>query len=557
MKPLGLMLVSCLLWAVAMLPASAQPLLPGLVSWWPAEGDARDLVGTNHGTLYGGTAFASGKVGQSFSFDGVNDCVSNTTPSLVNVKDTFTIVFWASPTASRPTTPETTSGISGEYNQRYAIFPEIGLSAEAGVGVSVGTNGISVFEHAGNYVPSLLVYDAPMSGWTHVAVVYENKRSKLFVNAILVRTGLASPRSFVFPSKQFGGFWNHYMWSYYGPYRGLLDEIGIFNRALTAQEIELVYWGMGATIDSPTRSCQILASDTLRFSGHATLPPNLGPPTYFWDFGDGRSSTLQTPGFVNFAIPGTNIVTFDVIDNQGYHVPTPATRIITVIEVTNAIPDLAVTQLNVPGNLAIGQPAQITYTVRNAGAGALSGKSWKDALYLSRDAYLDVNDRLLISATVSNNVAIGGAYTNTLTVTLPTVEEGAYYLLLSVNDEWQVLERHRLNNEFAVVTDLVIPRLTNAVPFAGAFTGNGDEQYFRIDVPAGQNLLIRFNDADQQGANGLYVRFGALPTRGTFDFCSTLPGQVNQQVLIPAAAPGAYYILVRGDSVPGSGNFTI
>jgi RHS repeat-associated protein len=129
--------------------------------------------------------------------------------------------------------------------------------------------------------------------------------------------------------------------------------------------------------------------------------------------------------------------------------------------------------------------------------------------------------------------------------------------LLSVNDEWQVLERHRLNNEFAVTTDLVIPRLTNAVSFGGSFAANGDEQYFRIDVPAGQNLLIRLNDADQQGANELYVRFGALPTRGTFDFRSTLPGQVNQQVLIPAAAPGAYYILVRGDSVPGSGNFTI
>lgn len=224
---------------------------------------------------------------------------------------------------------------------------------------------------------------------------------------------------------------------------------------------------------------------------------------------------------------------------------------------TGPIPDLAVTQLNVPANLSIGQPAQITYTVRNAGDGDLSGQSWKDALYLSRDPYLDVNDQLLVSAAVSENVAVGSSYTNTLTVTLPAVEEGAYYLLLSVDDEWQVLERHQLNNEFAVATYLLVPQLTDAVPLTGNLSGDGDEQYFRIDVPAGQNLLIRLDDADNQGANEVYVRFGALPTRSTFDFQATTPGSADQQLLIPAAAPGTYYILVYGESVPGAGQFTL
>ena len=258
-----------------------------------------------------------------------------------------------------------------------------------------------------------------------------------------------------------------------------------------------------------------------------------------------------------FSTPGTNVVELNVSDNKGHSASTLATRTITVISDTNSIPDLAVTQLNVPGNLAIGQPAAITYTVRNAGDGDLSGQSWKDGLYLSRDAYLDVNDRLLVSAAVSNNVAVGESYTNTLTVTLPTVEEGAYYLLVSVDDEWQVVERHQLNNEFAVATDLVIPRLTNAAPFTASISGNGNEQYFRMDVPAGQNLLIRLDDADNQGANEVYVRRGALPARGTFDFRANTPGSADQQLLIPAAAPGTYYILVHGESVPGNGQFTL
>ncbi|MCX6902647.1 MAG: PKD domain-containing protein, partial [Verrucomicrobia bacterium] len=354
------------------------------------------------------------------------------------------------------------------------------------------------------------------------------------------------------------GDWNNYSMN------GMLDEIAIWTCALSDAEINLLYNGgsgrpvrQSVSIGSPRRSGEILAGDALRFAAYRADWQDLGPFVLRWDFGDGHSSALENPGIVNLVGTGTKAVTLYVTDNQGQQDPNPDTRTITVLPATNSIPDLAVTQLNVPGNLAIGQPAAITYAVRNAGDGKLSGKSWKDALYLSRDAYLDVNDRLLVSAAVSNNVAVGGSYTNTLTATLPAVEEGAYYLLLSVNDEWQFLERHRLNNEFSVATDLVIPRLTNAAPFTASLSGNGDEQYFRIDVPAGQNLLIQLDDADNQGANEVYVRFGALPSRGTFDFRAATPSRADQQLLIPAAAPGTYYILIHGESVPGNGQFTL
>ncbi|MCX6905514.1 MAG: hypothetical protein NTW03_18960, partial [Verrucomicrobia bacterium] len=50
----------------------------GLVGWWPGDGNARDIQGTNHGTLQGGaTATAAGKVAQAFSLDGTNGYVQN------------------------------------------------------------------------------------------------------------------------------------------------------------------------------------------------------------------------------------------------------------------------------------------------------------------------------------------------------------------------------------------------------------------------------------------------------------------------------------------------
>ncbi len=219
----------------------AQPCLPtpsGLVSWWRGEGDAGDAVGAINGTLYNGTAFATGVVGQALSFDGIDDCVTNTTPGLTNILDSFSMEFWALPTAGRATTPETYTGIAGISNQRYAIYPENGGYGPVGAGVSVGTNGVSVFEHGAVYLSSLLVYDAPIVGWTHVAVVYENRQPKLYLNGVLVRTGLASTRN-PYPSTGLGEAGSLNL--NYGYYAGLLDEVSIYNRPLSATEIQSIY----------------------------------------------------------------------------------------------------------------------------------------------------------------------------------------------------------------------------------------------------------------------------------------------------------------------------
>ncbi len=155
----------------------AEPVLPppGLVSWWPAEGNAQDIVGGNPGLNLDGVTFAAGVVGEAFYFDGANrkivprslDFRGSGWTSYIRpgVLDNFTMEFWVFPTASRAATSQETSGWPGISGQRYAIAPQYGgTDGPAGVGVSVGINGISVFEHAGNYMPSPLVHAAPIPG---------------------------------------------------------------------------------------------------------------------------------------------------------------------------------------------------------------------------------------------------------------------------------------------------------------------------------------------------------------------------------------------------------
>jgi len=63
------------------------------ISWWPAEGDAVDAAGPNHGTLEDGTTFRAGVVGQAFDFDGVDDFIEVPDSASLHVQE-LTIAGW-------------------------------------------------------------------------------------------------------------------------------------------------------------------------------------------------------------------------------------------------------------------------------------------------------------------------------------------------------------------------------------------------------------------------------------------------------------------------------
>ena len=73
---LGLLLIAMATPAFRAAAADCSAAAASLVSWWPGDGNANDIAGTNNGTLRGGaTATTLGVVGQAFSFDGTNNYV--------------------------------------------------------------------------------------------------------------------------------------------------------------------------------------------------------------------------------------------------------------------------------------------------------------------------------------------------------------------------------------------------------------------------------------------------------------------------------------------------
>ncbi|MEX0321331.1 MAG: right-handed parallel beta-helix repeat-containing protein [Puniceicoccaceae bacterium] len=301
-----------------------------------------------------------------------------------------------------------------------------------------------------------------------------------------------------------------------------------------------------ASILSPLRSGTIVAGDTLRFTGAKVDDPTVD---YSWDFGDGRTSNILSPGLVTWLETGTFDVEFATVVN-GEVDPYPEMRSYEVVADTGSHPDLKVTSISVPSSIGIGQSSTVTYTVKNVGPGNLPSSSWTDRLYLSEDENLDTGDMQLGSTNIQRSLESDSSYDGSIPLTLPPVEDGARHLILSINDEWSVVELQRLNNEQSEQVTVLIPQLQIGETFSGSHPAGRTEQYFRMDAVAGKNLLLEFSHVEP--GLEIYVRFGSLPTPTDFDYRLT-----DGRLAIPAASEGSWYILVHGDVLPQQGEFSL
>ncbi len=220
---------------VSAITSVAQDTDPSLVGWWKFEEASGTLYDQssyhNDSISVNGVLYQQvGQKGYALGFDGIDDDItvgSNGRPT-----DTFSFGGWLKTTATHQIESETISGVGGVGNQRYAFDPQHGGESNGGAGLSVGTNGISVYEHGSNYMPATAVYEGEIgSDWNHIMIVYDNKQPTIYLNGNAVRTGLTSPREVVTAPIHFGGM-------VYGYFEGLMDEVRIYNRALSADEIK-------------------------------------------------------------------------------------------------------------------------------------------------------------------------------------------------------------------------------------------------------------------------------------------------------------------------------
>jgi RHS repeat-associated protein len=109
---------------------------------------------------------------------------------------------------------------------------------------------------------------------------------------------------------------------------------------------------------------------------------------------------------------------------------------------------------------------------------------------------------------------------------------------------------------FRVEQTSITPLSLNG-PQQVAVAGGAQSQLFQFTVPLTQQLLISLADGAAANRNEIFVKQGAIPSRGDYQHRSTLAASANQQVSISSAAPGVWYVLVYTESAPQPGSFTL
>ncbi len=205
-----------------------------LAAWWPVDNNTwNDAVGPNLGGFISGS-YGSGKVGAAAVFSGASYVRIPASPGLdVGARNGFTIEGWVNlaninsemPLVQFQNSAATTNGVRLILNSDGAA-PAAGRIAI----IMVGTNGV-----ARTNSPVAAVLGANI--WQHLAWTFDNGSgaSRLYVNGVQVS------------SNNFGALRPETRLDLYvggrgaGGLVGSVDELAVFNNALTAPEVGAIY----------------------------------------------------------------------------------------------------------------------------------------------------------------------------------------------------------------------------------------------------------------------------------------------------------------------------
>ncbi|MFM2201759.1 MAG: hypothetical protein RL040_959 [Bacteroidota bacterium] len=241
-------------------PSLPSNLQQGLVGYWPFCGNANDESGNgNNGTVNGATLTVDrfGNDNQAYSFDGINNHIVVENPvnlPIGNSSRTFSCWFNYQTSIQPPIYNDWNSLICyGEFgtndcNSNYLLLnnDQSVLFASAGgscVGLNSDTTNI-------------------LNSWHFVTVTFSDNIIKIFIDGQLLTEGVNNSLNTSITNLFFGIYNNQVQADQLYSLRGKIDDIGIWNRALTPEEVQELY-----TLDA----CTFTVYDTTYVTVYDTL----------------------------------------------------------------------------------------------------------------------------------------------------------------------------------------------------------------------------------------------------------------------------------------------
>lgn len=401
-------------------PGSCSPPPSGILGWWPADGDATTLVGTNNGLLVGGaSATAAGEVGQTFTFDGTNAYVQ--IPDSTAFRPTnLTVEAWVrfSGLDSAGNAQAGQQYIIFRQNTRNSFFEGFALTKTRVSGADYFTFQVSSSAGATVAVNSTTAISAGV--WYHVAGVRGPSTLQIYVNGQLQNQASVTFAQDYGSNPLFLGTSGYASWD--RKFKGNLDEVTFYKRDLNASEINAIYTAgnggkckvsSGLAINSQPQSQSVIVNSNALFTVGVT---GVAPFSYQWYFG---STPLSNGGSIGGATSSALSITGVQPGDQGNYsvVVTNSTG-----SVTSSVAVLTVTPAPVAPNITVDPVSQtvkagtnVTFTVTATGTAPLSYRWWKN------------------TSALSNGGNVSGATSSALALSSVTAADAANYFAVVTN----------------------------------------------------------------------------------------------------------------------------
>ena len=176
----------------------------------------------NGGTVSGAVATVAGKYGGALTFDGVNDWVTVADSNSLDLTTGMTLMAWVNPAVIAGSWRTILLKEGGPGSMNYSLYD--GDDAAKPIGQV----------YVGGEQNAVGTATLPLGTWSHLAVTYDGAVLRLYVNGTQVATKSISGQ--ITPTTGALRIGGNNIWAEW--FNGSIDEVRIFNRALTQAEIQ-------------------------------------------------------------------------------------------------------------------------------------------------------------------------------------------------------------------------------------------------------------------------------------------------------------------------------
>jgi Peptidase family C25/Concanavalin A-like lectin/glucanases superfamily len=239
----------------------------GLVSWWPGDGNANDIQDGNQGTLMNGATFATGKVGQAFSFDGVDDVITVPASTNLGMTSAYTFDAWVNSIGS------------ADLDRLIAARGDASANdIDVKINRPPAGNTLQILHNRtnGGTTEAVVFAAPPLNQLFHLAVTFDGTTVRAYYDG--VEAALVSATNTITPPLYTNRGWlfgrtDHPAYGGLGRFVGILDEIEIYSRALSASEIQsIVNAGLAGKLKAATTSTGSNVSTNVGGDATITFP---------------------------------------------------------------------------------------------------------------------------------------------------------------------------------------------------------------------------------------------------------------------------------------------